>query len=88
MKNLKNLLKKRVTTVKNEQSLFNENFDQLFINSQQQQQQQIINLSKFNYNDIEHASSPISNQKQIKRKSLTMQVCIRNKKKKNLQLFI
>ena len=78
MKNLTSILRSKFAKkIKNEKnrSIFNENFDQLF-NEKQQQNSVLINLSEFNYNDIECTSSPIVDHHKIvkQRKSINIQV--------------
>jgi hypothetical protein len=85
MKNLTNLLKRKLTTTttnKNDKSLFNENFDQLFT-SNNKKQNYVINLSKFNLNDINCASSPITTAA-IKRSSMQKFRKVLSKKLKNI----
>ena len=79
MKNFTNILRSKLTrkgTNEKNSCMFNENFEQLFSQTQSHSSY-VINLSKFNYNDIECTSSPIVNQehKIIKHKSINMQVC-------------
>jgi hypothetical protein len=78
MKNLTSILRSKLAKkINNERNscIFNENFDQLFT-EKQQKNSFLINLSKFNYNDIECTSSPIVDHHKIikQRKSINIQV--------------